>query len=53
MKKFIFTIAAVCSLIASQAQTAPDFTATDCNGTSHNLYTELAAGTVIVLAVGL
>ena len=49
MKKFIFTIAAVCSLIASQAQTAPDFTATDCNGTSHNLYTELAAGKVVVL----
>jgi hypothetical protein len=31
------------------AQTAPDFTATDCNGNSHNLYTELNAGKVIVL----
>lgn len=50
MKKFIFTIAASISFIAAYAQTtAPDFTATDCNGTSHNLYTELAAGKVVVL----
>jgi hypothetical protein len=31
------------------AQTATDFTANDCNGTSHNLFTELNAGKVIVL----
>jgi hypothetical protein len=28
---------------------APDFTATDCNAVSHNLYTELDAGKIIVL----
>lgn len=33
----------------SFAQTAPDFTANDCSGGSHNLYTELAQGKVIVL----
>ena len=31
------------------AQTAMDFTANDCNGNSHNLYTELNSGKVIVL----
>ena len=35
--------------IASFATVGPDFTATDCNGNSHNLYSELAAGKVIVL----
>ena len=50
MKKFILTIAAASCFIAANAQTtAPDFTATDCNGMSHNLYTELAAGKVVVL----
>ncbi len=29
--------------------TATDFTATDCNGNSHNLFTELNAGKIIVL----
>lgn len=29
--------------------TATDFTATDCSGASHNLYTELAQGKVVVL----
>lgn len=31
------------------AQTAVDFTATDCNSTSHTLFTELNAGKVIVI----
>lgn len=31
------------------AQTAVDFTAPDCSGTSHNLFTELNAGKIIVL----
>lgn len=35
--------------IAAFSQTVPDFTATDCSGNSHNLYTELNAGKVIVL----
>lgn len=33
----------------SKAQTATDFTATDCNSNSHNLFSELDAGKVIVL----
>lgn len=33
----------------AMAQSAPDFTAADCNGTIHNLYTELDSGKVIVL----
>ena len=35
--------------MTAYAQTAPDFTANDCNANSHNLYTELAQGKVIVL----
>ena len=31
------------------AQTATDFTANDCDGTSHNLFTELNSGKVIVI----
>ncbi|HTN45722.1 MAG TPA: T9SS type A sorting domain-containing protein [Flavipsychrobacter sp.] len=49
MKKFILTIAACGSIVAAQAQTATDFTATDCNSTAHNLYSELASGKVVVL----
>ena len=33
----------------SKAQTATDFTATDCGSVSHNLFTELNSGKVIVL----
>lgn len=33
----------------AQAQTAVDFTAMDCNGNSHNLFTELNAGKVVVI----
>lgn len=36
--------------ISSAQTTATDWTATDCNGTSHNLYSELDSGKVIVLA---
>jgi len=49
MKKIFFTLAAAGSLFAAQAQTAVDFTATDCGGSSHNLYTELNAGKIVVL----
>ena len=34
----------------SFAQISPDFTANDCSGNSHNLYSELNSGKVIVLA---
>ncbi len=51
MKKLIstFTLALLLLTSLSKAQTAADFTATDCNSASHNLYTELAAGKVIVI----
>lgn len=49
MKKLLLILAASCSVFAVQAQTATDFTATDCDGNSHNLYTELASGKVVVL----
>lgn len=49
MKKVFFTIAAICSISAAQAQTATDFTATDCNSASHTLYTELNAGKTVVI----
>lgn len=49
MKKLLFAFAALCSISAVQAQTAPDFTATDCSGSSHTLYTELTAGKVVVI----
>ena len=49
MKKLLYTIAAICSLSTVQAQTAPDFTATDCSSASHSLYTELNAGKTVVI----
>jgi len=51
MKKILSTLSMalmLCSTI-SNAQTAADFTALDCNGVSHNLYTDLSAGKVIVV----
>ncbi|MEO8087608.1 MAG: T9SS type A sorting domain-containing protein [Bacteroidota bacterium] len=51
MKKNLLCLCFTVSMfVTSFAQTAPDFTATDCNGNSHNLYSELAQGKVIVLA---
>jgi hypothetical protein len=49
MKKLLLTLASALTVLITSATTAPDFTATDCNGNSHNLYTELAQGKVIVL----
>ena len=49
MKKLLLTLLSSFAILMTSAQTAPDFTATDCNGTSHNLYTELAQGKVIVI----
>ena len=43
----VITFAAITSVV--RAQTAPDFTSIDCNLDSHNLYTELNSGKVIVL----
>ncbi len=49
MKKLLLAFIGLTSCIATQAQTAPDFTATDCNGNSVNLYSQLNAGKVVVL----
>ena len=52
MKKILFTTTAIffdlISLTKAQT-TAMDFTQTDCDGTDHQLYTELDAGNVIIL----
>jgi len=49
MKKILLTLSTAVFTLSAIAQTAPDFTATDCNGTSHNLYTELSGGNVVIL----
>ena len=49
MKKIILSFIALTFVTVANAQ-APDFTATDCNSVSHNLYTELNAGKVVVIA---
>jgi len=50
MKKILPFLLISCLIApALQAQTAPDFTSNDCEGTPHNLYAELDAGKVIVL----
>ena len=37
------------SFAAMGQTTAPDFTAVDCNGNSHNLYTELNSGKIVII----
>jgi len=49
MKKQLLLLLFVAGSFAGMAQTATDFTANDCSGTSHNLFTELNTGKVIVL----
>jgi hypothetical protein len=52
MKKILLINALVCfsvGIIFAQT-TATDFTTNDCNGISHNLFSELDAGNVIVIA---
>lgn len=49
MKKNLLVFAMMFVSLFGVAQTAPDFTANDCSGTSHNFYTELTQGKVIVL----
>lgn len=50
MKKLQLTAMALFMASVSFAQTAPDFTATDCNSASHTLYTDLNAGKVVVIS---
>ena len=49
MKKFTLFIVLILISGGVISQTATDFTANDCNGNSHNLFSELNAGKVIVL----
>lgn len=49
MNKHVLTIFFSTLLAVSVAQTATDFTAEDCNGTTHNLFSQLDAGKVIVI----
>src|ERR1043165_5686641 len=51
MKHFLFTaLLLLFGLSLAVAQTtATNFTATDCNATSHTLFTELDAGKIVVL----
>src|SRR5262245_353846 len=49
MKKSILLIAVLFLSVISFAQTATNFTCNDCSGNSHDLFSELDAGKVIVL----
>lgn len=49
MKKYLILLVWTLVLSSASAQTAVDFTSTDCSGTSFNLFTELNSGKVIVL----
>jgi len=49
MKKIILVLVLSISTLVSTAQTATNFTCNDCSGVSHDLFTELDAGKVIVL----
>ena len=53
MKKILLINALVCfsvGIIFAQVTTATDFTTDDCNEVSHNLFSELDAGNVIVIS---
>lgn len=49
-KNLLASLFFISIISAASAQTAVDFTANDCNAVSHNLFTELNAGKVIVMA---
>jgi len=49
MKKILLTAFAGLTLTFGYALNATDFTANDCSSVSHNLFTELAAGKVVVI----
>lgn len=51
MLRAIFTafVLLLGSILTYSQTVAPDFTAVDCDGTSHNLYTELNAGKIVIL----
>ena len=49
MKKIVVFFALLLMAKLATSQVVPDFTANDCSGNSHNLYTDLNAGKVVVL----
>ena len=49
MKHFLLPIALLLATSLNAQTTAADFTANDCNGNPHNLFTELDAGNVVIL----
>jgi hypothetical protein len=49
MKNKLLTAIALLTCMLGVSQTATDFTATDCGGTSHTLFNELNSGKVIVI----
>jgi hypothetical protein len=50
MKKMLLSISlAILHTFCFGQTTAPDFTAVDCDGYSHNLYTELNSGKIVVI----
>lgn len=50
MKKIFTTLALALGTLGAHAQTtAPDWTATDCNGASHNLYSDLDDKKIVVM----
>ena len=50
MKKIVFSAVSIFAASFTFAQTATDFTANDCDGTSYHLFAELDAGKIIVAA---
>lgn len=51
MKKITFLLATLLGVATASAQTyATDFTADDCSGTTHHLFSELDAGKIVVIA---
>jgi len=49
MKRVFIHVILCFGFFVSQAQTATDFTATDCSGNSYNLFSELDAGKIVVI----
>ena len=49
MKRLFLPLILCLGFFASQAQTATDFTATDCSGNSYNLFSDLDAGKIVVI----
>lgn len=49
MTKYLLITLFFSMILVGMSQTATDFTADDCNGVSHNLFSELESGKVIVI----